>query len=239
MKIDLLAIGAHPDDVELIAGGTIAKLTSRGKKVVILDLTRGEMGTRGSAEKRAEEAAKSASILGVFQRVNLDLGDGRLENSQANQIKVIEIIRHFKPTIIMTHHWNDLHPDHIAAGELLKRCMYLSGMDKFPAKGEPYRPNEVLFFMAHLTFEPSFIVDITNFFEIKMKAIKCYKSQLYDPSISGRQTNISRPEFLKYIEARAIHYGSMISTLYGEPFFVRRAVPVDDPVELYKPFPKL
>lgn len=238
-NVDVVAIGAHPDDVEMIIGGTLAKLAARGKSIIILDLTKGEMGTRGSPELRAQEAAAAAKVLGAQDRLCLDLGDGRLENSRTNQTILIEHIRKLRPSLIMTHHWEDLHPDHCAAGELLKSIMYPLGFAKFPAQGEPYRPNEVLFFMAHFPFEPSFIVDVSEHFAAKLAATRCYKSQLYDPTATAYATNISQPDFLLKIEARGRYFGSLIYREFGEPFFVRRPVPVVDPVELYEPFTKL
>jgi N-acetylglucosamine malate deacetylase 1 len=239
MSIDILAIGAHPDDIELIIGGTIAKMVAMGKKVVILDLTRGELGTRGTPEERAEEARNAAHMLGIQDRFNLDLGDGRLENTFENRVKVIEQVRKYRPVLVMTHHWHDLHPDHCSAAELMKFSMYTDGMEKFPASGQPYRPNEVLFFMGHFHFEPSFIVDISDHFEKKLEAVRCYKSQLFNPEIEGKRTGISRPDFLEIIESRARHYGSLIQKKYGEPFFSRRPVPMADPVGHYQPFSKI
>ena len=239
MTVDALVIGAHPDDIELIAGGTIAKLVTLGKRVAAVDLTRGETGTRGTPEIRRREAEKAAEVLGLTERICLDMGDCGLENSRENRIKLMQTIREFRPVIVMCHHWEDLHPDHCKAGEMMKDIMYPSGMANFPARGDPYRPNEVLFFMGHFTFEPSFIVDVTDCFDKKREAIKCYQSQLYDPDVKGLETNISQPDFLQTIEARARHYGSLILKTFGEPFYVRRPVPVNDPVELYEPFPKI
>ena len=239
MHTDVLAIGAHPDDVELIAGGTIAKLTQAGKRVVIADLTRGEMGTRGTPEIRKQEADAAASVLNIAERISLDLGDGHLLDSFENRRAIVELIRKYRPAIVMTHHWHDLHPDHSAAASIMRGAMYPSGMEKYPAEFEPYRPNEVLFFMGHFPFEPSIIVDVSNSFELKMKAVHCYKSQLHDPNTQARQTGISQPDFLEMIQARARYYGSLIQRKYGEPFQTIRPVPVDDLVEHYKPFSKI
>lgn len=239
MTVDALVIGAHPDDIELIAGGTIAKLVALGKRVAAVDMTRGEIGTRGTPEIRHKEAEKAARVLGLTERICLDMGDCKLENNLKNKIKLIEIIREFRPFIVMTHHWEDLHPDHCNAGEMMKDIMYPMGIVNFHTEGVPYRPNEVLFFMGHFTFEPSFIVDVSDYFDKKKEAVKCYQSQLYNPDIKGLETNISQPDLLLRIEARARHYGSLILKTFGEPFYVRRPVPVNDPVELYKPFPKM
>jgi len=238
MSIDVVAIGAHPDDIELIAGGTIAKLTARGKRVAVIDLTRGEMGTRGTPDVRAKEAEKAAGILGLVERINLDLGDGVMENTLPNRVRLIEEIRRLRPVIVMTHHWHDLHPDHIAASEMVRSIMYPLGIDKFPATGEPYRPNEFLFFMGHFAFEPNIIVDVSDYFDTKMQAVHCYTSQLFNSGSREPETNISQADFLQVIEARARHYGSLILKRFGEPFATLRPVPVDDVVDHYLPFVK-
>jgi len=239
MSVDVLAIGAHPDDVDMICGGTLAKLVSRGKRVAILDLTRGEMGTRGSPEVRAGEAQAAARVLGASERITLDMGDGRLENSAENRRHLIEAIRRFRPTLILTHYWEDLHADHSAAGHLVRSVMYPVGFAKYPAQGEPYRPNEVLFFMAHTPFEPSFVVDIDGFHETKLEAVRCFASQFYQENSSEPPTGISQPDFLTRLEARARYFGALIGRGFGEPFRVTRAVPMVDPVDHYAPFPKI
>jgi bacillithiol biosynthesis cysteine-adding enzyme BshC/bacillithiol biosynthesis deacetylase BshB1 len=239
MGVDVLAIGAHPDDVDMIAGGTIAKLSQRGKTVVILDLTRGEMGTRGSPETRAQEATKAGQVLGVDHRITLDLGDGRLEDHYESRRQVIEVIRELRPQLVLGHYWEDLHPDHVAAGWILRSIMYPCGFANYPAEGEPYRPREFLFFMAHFTFTPSFIVDITGYHEQKIEAVKCFASQLYAEGKKEPATGISQPDFLQKLEARARHFGSQIDRTFGEPFYVLRAVPMGDPVDHYAPFPRI
>lgn len=238
MSVDVVAIGAHPDDIELIAGGTIAGLIRRGKRVAGIDLTRGEMGTRGSPEERAMEAEAAAGVLGLAERINLDMGDGRLVNTVENRRKLIGELRRLRPIVVLAHHWVDLHPDHCVAGEMMKDCMYPMGMPKYDADGDPYRPNEVLFFMGHFPIEPNLVVDVSEDFETKLAACRCYRTQLYQPGSTDHETNISQPDFLNHIEARARHYGMQILKKYGEPFSVRRPVPVDDLVEHYRPFRK-
>lgn len=237
--VDVLAIGAHPDDVDLICGGTIAKLTSRSKRVIIVDLTRGEMGSRGTPEQRAREARAAADILGVSERFALDLGDGVLENTSDNRRRIIEIIRKYRPTIILAHHWNDLHPDHAHAGRMIRDIMYPVGFARYPAGGEPYRPNEVLFFMGHTPFDPSFIVDIDDYHDQKKAAIECFASQFGQGDSDDVPTGISEPGFMEMIEARARYFGSLIGRTFGEPFAVTRPVPMDDPVRHYEAFPKI
>jgi len=237
--VDVLAIGAHPDDVDMICGGTLAKLVSRGRRAAIVDLTRGEMASRGTPEIRDREARAAARTLGVQERVILDLGDGRLENNAENRRRLIEVIRRLRPTLILTHFWDDLHPDHAAAGHLVRAVMYPVGFARYPAEGEPYRPNEVLFFMAHTAFMPSFIVDVSAHHAQKMDAVRCYASQFHREGGDQVPTGISEPDFLISLEARARHYGSLIGRTFGEPFLVTRVVPMADPVDHYAPFPKI
>lgn len=237
MSIDVLAVGAHPDDVDLSVGGTVAKLAGLGRSVIILDLTRGEMGSRGSAEVRAEEAQRAAEILGVAERRTLDLGDGMLENNAENRRPVIEIIRDLRPKLVLGPYWEDLHPDHAAAGGILRSVMYPSGFSKYPAGGEPYRPNEYLFFMAHTPFEPSLIIDITDSHEKKIEALRCFSSQLHSGENDEPATIISQPSFIERLEGRARYFGSLIDRVFGEPFFTCRPVPMADPVGHYELFP--
>jgi len=237
--IDVLAIGAHPDDVDLICGGTIAKMTSHSRSVVIVDLTRGEMGSRGTPEEREREARVAADKLGVRDRFSLDLGDGVLENTSDNRRKLIEIIRNYRPTLILTHHWTDLHPDHAQAGQMIRDIMYPVGFARYPAGGEPFRPNEVLFFMGHTPFVPDFIVDIDDFHDQKKAAIRCFASQFGERDVEDVPTGISEPGFMEMIEARARYFGSLIGRTFGEPFAVTRPVPMYDPVEHYERFPKI
>jgi bacillithiol biosynthesis deacetylase BshB1 len=238
MTVDALAVGAHPDDVELSIGGTLAKLTGTGRSVAILDLTRGEMGSRGTPEIRAEEARKAGEVLGISERITLDQGDALLQNTLENRKQVIEVIRQLRPKIVFAQYWDDLHPDHAASGQIVRSVMYPAGFAKYPAEGDPYRPNEFLFFMAHSTFQPSLVIDVSDCHDKKLEAIRCFKSQL-DPSEDGPRTSISQPEFIPRLEGRAKYFGSMIDRPYGEAFLTTRPVPMVDPVEHYEPFPKL
>jgi bacillithiol biosynthesis deacetylase BshB1 len=239
MGVDVLAIGAHPDDVDMIAGGTLAKLAHRGKSVVVVDLTRGEMGTRGSPEQRAKEARCAAEVLKLKDRIQLDLGDGLMEDNFEARRQVIELIRSLRPKVVMGHYWEDLHPDHVAAGRIVRSVMYPAGFANYPAEGKPYRPAEFLYFMAHFTFDPSFIVDITGFHDQKMKAVRCFASQLFAEGSDEPATGISQPDFLKKLEGRARHFGSLIDRAFGEPFLVSRAVPMVDPVDHYESLPRI
>jgi len=238
MGVDVLAIGAHPDDVDMICGGTLAKLAALKRTVVIMDLTRGEMATRGTPETRDAEARAAAELLGARERIILDLGDGRLTDNDESRRAAIEVIRRLRPTVVLTHYWEDLHPDHAVAGNILRAIMYPLGFANYPAEGEPYRPNEVLFFMAHTPFDPSFVVDIDGFHDKKLEAIRCFGSQFHNPESNEPPTGISQPDFLLRLESRARYFGSMIGRTFGEPFLVTRKVPMVDPVEHYAPFTK-
>jgi len=235
-SVDVLAIGAHPDDVEMTIGGTLAKLIDRGKRVAILDMTRGEMGTRGTPEQRDEEAAAAAQTLGAAARINLELPDGMIENTLEARALLIQQIRKLKPTVVFANYWEDLHPDHAATGRIVCDTMYPSGFAKYPVDGEPHRPKEYFFYLSHFVYEPSFIVDVTGYWEKKIESVKCYHSQLHNPTSDEKLTWISEPTFLTRLEARARHYGGMIRCEFGEPLITRRPVPMDDPVDHYGPF---
>lgn len=229
MKLDALFFAAHPDDVELSCGGTLLKITKSGKKAGIIDLTQGELGTRGSKQIRKSEALKASSVLRVSLRRNLKIPDGNIENSASNRLKIIKIIRELKPQIIFLPHSNDRHPDHQHAHILIREAAFYSGLPKIKTKlnGRPqtaYRPKRNIYFMQTNTFEPSFIIDITNNFAGKMKAVNCYKSQFYNPGSKEPGTFISDKKFIEYIEARARFYGFHAGVKYGEPFYVEEKI---------------
>lgn len=232
MNLDALVFGAHPDDAELSMGGTIAKLTSHGLKVGLIDFTKGEMGTRGTPETRQKEAFRAAIALKVINRENLYMPDGEVTVSKENLTKVIRAIRKFKPKIIFAPYKNDRHPDHVGASELVKQAYFFSGVlkiktfDKEKAQ-DAFRPKKLFYYMQTYTFEPSFIVDITDSFETKMKAVKAYATQFFNPKSKEPETYISSPEFIKFIEARAEFYGFKIGKQFGEPFFTEEEVELD------------
>jgi len=221
--VDVLAIGAHPDDVELTCGGTIAKLVSEGAAVGILDLTRGEMGTRGTAEQRAREAEEAGSILGVTKRTTLDIPDGNIELSQENVSKVVRAIREFRPRVLLIPHSEDRHPDHIAAHHLCKKAWFNAGLRNFTLPGAPslapHRPDVYFEYMQWYEFIPTFIIDITDAYETKQRAIRAFKSQFHDPSSTEPETKLSQPGFMDLLDARARAYGEKIGARYGEPYF--------------------
>ena len=233
MKLDVLAFGAHPDDVELSAGGTLARLASLGHRTGVADMTRGELGTRGSAPIRAREAQAAAEVLELKTRVNLGLRDAHLQDTAAARLKVIEQLREFRPGLVFTHHWDDPHPDHVAASRIVTAACYLSGLEKMTTGRQRFRPDRVVYFRQSSFLPPSFLVDISAFFEQKMRAIGCFASQLHDPGSDEPRTYLSVPEFLPALEALNRHYGSLIRTRYAEAFHTREALAVGDPVAFF------
>lgn len=232
MNLDVLVFAAHPDDAELSMGGTIAKLTNDGKKVGIIDLTRGEMGSRGNADIRQREAFKAAIILKTSIRENLLITDGNIELSNENIRKIVILIRKYKPKIIFAPYINDRHPDHIRTSKLIKNAMFVSGLSKVRTSEREiaqsaYRPDKIYYYMQTYTFEPSFIVDISEFYEDKMLAVRAYETQFYNPKMNGPETFISSPEFIEYVKARSIFYGFQIGKKYGEPFYSEEKIELD------------
>lgn len=232
-KLDILVFAAHPDDVELACSGTLLKHISLGYKVGIVDLTRGELGTRGSAEIRAEETRVASSILGIHSRENLGFRDGFFEIDEAHLLKVVEVIRKHRPEIILANAASDRHPDHRRAGDLVSRANFLSGLVKIETANQTaWRAKVVYRYIQDNYIEPDFVVDISGFEAKKLEAIKAFKSQFYDPNSTEPKTPISREDFLDFILARAKQLGRPINAEYGEGFTVERYVGVDDLFEL-------
>lgn len=212
MKCDILAIGAHPDDVELGCGGTIIKLISEGKKVGIIDLTEGELGTRGTAETRAKEAKDSAEILGISVRENLKLKDGFLNNSEEYQLKVVEKIRQYKPDIVLANAIDDRHPDHAKAAKLISDACFLAGLKKIKTfdGDEPqdvWRPKHIFHYIQWKNIVPEFVIDITGFLDKKIEACLAYKTQFYNPDSNEPITPIATKDFLESLTYRAQDLG--------------------------------
>jgi bacillithiol biosynthesis deacetylase BshB1 len=233
MKLDILAFAAHPDDVELAASGTLLHHIALGKKVGIIDLTEGELGTRGSADLRKIEATNSSKILGISIRENVNLGDGFFEINESSLLKVVEMIRKYQPKVVLCNAISDRHPDHGRGGDLVARATFLSGLPKVITthKGiiqEAFRPQTVLRYIQDNWVHPDIIVDITPYFEIKMKSILAFSSQFYNPESNEPQTAISSKDFLEYLKGRAIQFGRLINTTYGEGFTVVRPVGIED-----------
>jgi bacillithiol biosynthesis deacetylase BshB1 len=238
--VDVLAFGPHPDDVELTMGGTLLKLAAAGYRTGIVDLTRGEMGTRGTPADRSHEAEEASRILGVTVRRNLDLGDGRLAASETAKLAVAEVIRELAPKLVFTNYPENNHPDHAASGPLVAEASYLAGLSKLKAPGKPHRPNRVLYYLVPHQIPPSFVVDVTAFQENKMAAIRAHASQLFNPARSGPDTYVSQPSFLSRIEGMSRYYGALIDADFGEAFYVREALRVDDPVKFFhSPFTRI
>ena len=240
MTLDVLAFGAHADDAELSCGGTLIKLAGKGYKTGVVALTRGETGTRGSAETRAREFAKAAEAMGLAAHKMLDIPDGRVEVTWENKLKIIAEIRAHKPRIVIAPYWIDRHPDHENASQLVRASVYLAGLKKVETVEEAFRPVKVVFCQSRFEFAPSFIVDITDAQPQKMNAIRAYASQFHRPdqpesTPASGETLIGRPEFLELIEARDRRYGAQIGVKYGEAFLVREALRVDDPIAFFGP----
>ena len=238
MKLDILVLPVHPDDAELGCSGTIAKEIALGKKVGIVDLTRGELGTRGSAEIRDKEAEASAKILGLAVRDNLELPDGFFENNKPHQLKVIEAIRRFRPEIVITNAYHDRHPDHGRASDLVEDSAFLSGLRKIETyyhgeKQQQWRPKLVLHFIQDNYIKPDILVNVTEYWDKKIESIHAFGSQFYNPEWENEpQTYISSPEFIQVIEARAREYGKSIGVKFAEGFISRKILGVNDLFDL-------
>ncbi len=237
MKIDILVLAAHPDDAEISCGGTIAKHISMGLKVGVVDLTRGELGTRGTAQIRDQEAAASSKILGLTVRENLGLRDGFFKNSEEDQLRVVAAIRKCQPEIILTNATHDRHPDHGRAAELVYESSFLAGLVKVETKDQgkiqsPWRPKAVYHFIQSQYIHPDLVVDVSDFWEKKLEALRAYKSQFFDPQSKEPETFISSPSFMKLIESHGQEMGNAIGTKYGEGFTVRRYLGVKNLFDL-------
>ena len=233
IKLDILAIGAHPDDVELGCGATVAKEISLGKKVGILDLTCGELGTRGSAEIRDNEASNAAKILGVTVRDNLAFADGFFMNDKTHQLEVIKMIRKYQPDIVLCNAINDRHIDHAKGSQLVSDACFLSGLRKIKTtlngkEQNAWRPKHVYHYIQWNNLEPDFVIDVTGFISKKMEAVKAYSSQFHDPTSKEPSSPISSKNFLESITYRAKDLGRLIGTDYAEGFTVERYVAVDN-----------
>jgi bacillithiol biosynthesis deacetylase BshB1 len=217
--LDLLAIGSHPDDVEISCGGTLALAAAQGFRVGILDLTRGELGTNGDPETRAREAAEAARILGVEIRRNAGLPDGGIQAGDRTQERaVVEILRELRPAILFSHFPQDRHPDHVEASRLVDRALYHAGLRRYDAPAEPFRPRARWHFASRVGFHPTVVVDISETWERKREAILAHASQVSIAGADRQPTALNDPEFLSRIEARARHFGMMIGARHGEPF---------------------
>ena len=234
MKYDILAFGAHPDDVELGCGGTIAKSLSQKKKVAIIDITRGELGTRGSIDIRNKEASKASKILGINHRENLDLKDGFFKNDKKSQLIVVSKIREFKPDIVLCNPAEDRHIDHGKGSNLVNDSCFLSGLEKIETfdcnnnKQEVWRPKIVLEYIQWNEVKPDFIFDISGYLKIKLDSVKAYSSQLFNPNSSEKETPISSKNFIESVSYRAKNMGRLINSEAGEGFNSRQILSISD-----------
>ena len=230
MKLDILAIGAHPDDVELGCSGTLINEIKKGKKAGIIDLTQGELGTRGTVETRYQEAADAATIMGIVVRENLKMRDGFFQNDEAHQLQLIQKLRQYRPDIVIGNILEDRHPDHGRAGNLIYDACFLSGLKQIETKDddgniqEKWRPSYLLHYIQDRFYEPDVIVDITDVWEQRLEAIKAYKTQFFNPGSGEPQTYISSPEFLESIMSRARLLGKRIGVPYAEGFLSKKSI---------------
>lgn len=237
MKLDILVLAVHPDDAELGCSGTILKHIALGKKVGIIDFTRGELGTRGTAETRDTEAADSARILGLHARENLKFKDAFFENDEPHRLEVIRMIRKYQPEIVLSNALHDRHPDHKRAGDLSNDAVFLSGLLKIETFDEgvaqqPWRPRLLLQYVQDTYIQPDVIVDITPYMETKLESIRAFKTQFFNPEVDGPETYISSPEFFESAIGRAREFGKSIGATFGEGFTSRKLLGVDNLFDL-------
>lgn len=243
VNLDVLAFGAHADDAELACGGTLIKLGALGRRMGVVALTRGEMGTRGGPEIRTREFDRAAEIMGLAAHAMLDIPDARIEATWENKLKIVAVIRAHRPRIVFAPYWVERHPDHEQTSRLVRESAYLAGLRKIDTGQEAFRPFRVLYYQSRYEFSPSFIVDISAAHDRKMSAVLAYQSQFHHrPNEGGppaespeAETILSRPEFLDAIEIRDRRWGALIGVKYGEPFVVREPLAVDDPAAFFGP----
>jgi bacillithiol biosynthesis deacetylase BshB1 len=228
-SVDILAIGAHPDDIELICGGTLIRAQMLGRRTAILDLSAGEMGSRGTRETRAEEAAKAAKLMGVSVRENLGLPDGGIVNTPATRAQIAVVLRRLKPSVVITHSLHGRHPDHPVVAQLVRDACFVAGLKKIEPASSPHRPRKVLHALSFREDyeKPTFVVDVTEAFERKLQAVAAYASQFGDAVQAGEVYPNGEP-LADLIRHHAAHYGSLIRCRYGEPFFTTETMRVED-----------
>jgi bacillithiol biosynthesis deacetylase BshB1 len=234
MKLDILAIGSHPDDVELGCSGTLINEVKKGKKVGIVDLTQGELGTRGTVQTRYDEAANAAKIMGITVRENLKMRDGFFKNDEEHQMQLVRILRKYKPEIVIGNILEDRHPDHGRGGWLTYDACFFSGLRQVKTTGddgqeqEKWRPKLLLHYIQDRFYEPDLITDVTEVWEQRMAAIRAYKTQFYDPNSDEPQSYLSSPEFIEALTARARLLGKRIGVKYGEGFLSKKSIGIKD-----------
>jgi len=228
MNLDILAFGAHPDDVELFAGGTLSKMAGLGYSTGIVDLTRGELATRGTPAVRAKEAREAAAVLGLKVRENLCFTDGDISVTPVARLKIIRVLRKYKPKIVLTHYRDDQHPDHVHTSGLITEAVHHSGLAKIKTGQERHRPPVILFFKLPLDRTPSFVVDVSDYADRRSAAIAAHRSQFYDPKGGGLETTLSRPDFLTHVENLHSYYGTLIGKAKGEAFYFKGMLAIKD-----------
>jgi bacillithiol biosynthesis deacetylase BshB1 len=235
MTVDILAFGAHPDDVELAASGTLIRAARAGARTGVISLTRGEMGTRGTLAMRAAEFDAASAVMGVSHHEMLSLPDGRLSVDESSREAVIREIREHRPRVILLPYWEDRHPDHPAASHIIEEAAFLAGLSKRDTGQEPYRPSQLVYYMSTWEFDPSFIVDVSGVIEDKRRTLQAYGSQLHSAGAPANEppTYIASEQFHELLFARMAHYGHLIGKKYGEPFKIKGHLEVADLLETF------
>ncbi|MBI4576922.1 MAG: bacillithiol biosynthesis deacetylase BshB1 [Planctomycetes bacterium] len=233
-SVDILAFGAHPDDVELTSAGFLLASVARGRRVAVVDATRGEMGTRGTADLRAREAEEAARRMGLVAREGLGFPDGRLVPSLELRDALIAALRRWRPTLVLAPHVEEPHPDHAVLGRAVLEAAYPAGFHRYPVEGSPHRPRAVFHYLSRRAFQPSLIVDISPWWEAKLEVVRCYRSQFHDAASREPATGISSEDFLPRWEGTHRHWGGLIGARYGEAYHSMDHLPVPDPVALFE-----
>ncbi|HYC61057.1 MAG TPA: bacillithiol biosynthesis deacetylase BshB1 [Thermoanaerobaculia bacterium] len=231
--VDIIFFGAHPDDVELSAGGTAAKCVKDGLRIGIVDLTRGEMGTRGTPQTRKKESQAAAKAIGATFRQQLDFQDGDLQTGREQELEIIELLRVRRPQLVIAPWPDDRHPDHTRTGRIVTEASFYAGLKSLETGAPAHRPQTVLYYMQNYMVPPSFIVDVSSLWKTKMRSVAAYKSQFYDPNSKEPNTFISDPKFLEMIDARGRHFGALIGVRYGEAFVTKQPPMISDLIAAY------
>jgi N-acetylglucosamine malate deacetylase 1 len=232
--LDVLAFGAHPDDVELFAGGTLAKMAALGCSTGIIDMTRGELGSRGTPAIRAREAREAGRILGVKVRKTLAFPDGQIPTTPAARLKVIRVLRKYRPTVVLTHFAEDKHPDHCSTSKLVSEAAHHAGLAKIDTGQERFRPVALLFFKLPANILPTFVVDVSEYAEQRAAAIAAHRSQLFDPNSREPATYLSHPDFVSNVNVRHAYYGTLIGKRLGEAFYMNGILELQNPVDYFR-----
>jgi bacillithiol biosynthesis deacetylase BshB1 len=234
IRVNALAFSPHPDDAEMGCGGLLLKLKGKGYRTGIIDLTRAELSTNGNLKTREKETKEASKILGLDVRENLELEDANIKNDFESRLKVINVIRKYRPELVLMPFWRDRHPDHENSYKLLKDSIYISGLKKFKTKLDYYRPYVVISYMLHYEFKPSFIVDISQYYKRKFSAVAAYKSQFYSDVEKRVITHIASKYFFDIINSRHQCSGLKVRSEYGEPYYIESDIKIDDPLEFFK-----